>query len=101
MMSPECTGYVEQAEVPVSSNGRRTKRARKVRIELGRCWLSARKALNLHAGSIIELDAPVNDDVVVHVEGKPFADGEPVVIDGRFCVRIRQIASRARMNENE
>jgi len=100
MTSQELTGQVEQVEAAPSDSGR-TKRPRKVRVELGRCWLPARRALDLDAGSVIELDAPVSDDVVVHVEGRPFADAEPVVIDGRFCVRIRQIASRARMNRNE
>jgi flagellar motor switch protein FliN/FliY len=65
----------------------------KVTVELGKTKKSVREILDLSAGSIIELDKLAGEPVDVLVNGKLIAEGEVVVIDENFGVRITDILS--------
>ena len=65
----------------------------KVTVELGKTKKSVKEILDLSAGSIIELDKLAGEPVDVLVNGKLIAEGEVVVIDENFGVRITDIIS--------
>lgn len=64
-----------------------------VSVVLGRTKKSIRDILNLANGSLIELDKLADEPVEVLVNGKIIAEGEVVVVDENFGVRINNIIS--------
>ena len=72
-----------------------------VSIELGRTNMLIRDVLKLGRGSVVEFDKLVSEPVDVLINGKKIAEGEVVVIDKHFGIRITTLvdaanASRAR-----
>lgn len=65
----------------------------KVTVELGKTKRSVKDILDLSAGSIIELDKLAGEPVDILVNGKLIAEGEVVVIDENFGVRVTDIIS--------
>ena len=60
-------------------------------VELGRCRLPVKKVLELTRGSIIELDKVAGESVELFANGKHVANGEVVVIEDNFGLRITSI----------
>jgi len=60
-------------------------------VELGATQMQIRDILQLQPGSIIELDKMAGDPVDLKVRGKLIAQGEVVVLDESFAVRITRI----------
>ena len=67
-----------------------------VTVEIGRTRLAIRDVLALSPGSIVELDKLAGEKVDVLVNGQPIAQGEVVVVDENFGVRITDVVSRQR-----
>ncbi len=65
-----------------------------VTVEIGRTRLPIRDILALAPGSIVELDKLAGEQVDVLVNGHPIAQGEVVVVDENFGVRVMTIVSR-------
>jgi len=59
-----------------------------VSIELGRTNMLIREILRLGRGSVIEFDKLVSEPVDILINGKKVAEGEVVVIDKHFGIRI-------------
>lgn len=59
-----------------------------ISIELGRTNMLIRDILRLGRGSVIEFDKLVSEPVDVLINGKKVAEGEVVVIDKHFGIRI-------------
>jgi len=59
-----------------------------VYIELGRARMKIKDILELERGYIIELDKLASEPVDIYVNNKKIADGEVVVIDKHFGIRI-------------
>ncbi len=66
-----------------------------VSVELGRAEMPIGEILELGRGSIIELDKMAGDPVDLYVNGKKFAEGDVVVVEDRFGVRITSLVGRA------
>jgi len=64
-----------------------------INIELGRTKQTIKSILQLGQGSIIELDKLSGDPVDVYINDRKFAEGEVVVVDENFGVRITEIVS--------
>lgn len=62
-----------------------------VAVELGRTKMAMRDMLQLHPGSVIELDKLIGEPVDLLVNEKLIAKGEVVVFDESFGVRITDI----------
>ena len=62
-----------------------------VSIELGRTALAIQDILDLEKGSIIEFDKLAGETVDLLVNDKKFAEGEVVVIDEHFGIRITNL----------
>ncbi len=56
--------------------------------ELGKTMLKVRDLINLEQGSLLKLDRLADESIAVLVNEVPFAQGEVVVINDRFAVRI-------------
>ncbi len=69
-------------------------------IELGRAIMNVREILNLGHGSVVELNKLAGDPVDIYVNGKLIANGEVVVIDDNFGVRVTDILSPAELLNN-
>ncbi len=63
-----------------------------VRIELGGTLLDADKAAELAGDSVVQLDELAHDPVSIYADGSLVARGEILVLDGRLCVRIIELA---------
>ncbi|GGM21445.1 flagellar motor switch phosphatase FliY [Paraliobacillus quinghaiensis] len=66
-----------------------------VTVELGRTKRTVKDILELSSGSIIELDKLAGEPVDIHVNNKLIAQGEVVVIDENFGVRVTDIVSQS------
>jgi len=64
-------------------------------IELGRTAMQIKDILELERGSLIELDKYSTEPVDVWINGKKMAEGEVVVIDKHFGVRITNLVETA------
>lgn len=64
-----------------------------VSIELGRTMMLIKDILELERGSVIELDKLASEPVDVLVNGKKVAEGEVVVIDKHFGIRITSLVT--------
>ena len=64
-----------------------------VSIELGRTNMLIRNILRLGRGSVIEFDKLVSEPVDILINGKKVAEGEVVVIDKHFGIRITTLVN--------
>ncbi|GAB4364583.1 MAG: hypothetical protein Kow0042_03280 [Calditrichia bacterium] len=62
-----------------------------VSIELGRTKMFVKDILELSRGSIIELDKMAGEPVDLFVNNKKMAEGEVVVVDKHFGIRITNL----------
>ncbi|MDT0631255.1 flagellar motor switch protein FliN [Rubrivirga sp. S365] len=67
-----------------------------VTVELGRRRLPLADVLRLTTGSVVELDKMVGQPLSVFANGRLIAEGEAVVIDDQFGVRVTGLASTPR-----
>lgn len=65
----------------------------KLTVELGRTEMPIKKVLELSRGSVIELDKIAGEPVELYANGKLIANGEVVVIEDNFGLRITSILS--------
>ena len=64
-------------------------------VELGRTRIPIKHILQLAQGSVIELDALAGEPMDVLVNGFLIAQGEVVVVNDKFGIRITDIVSRS------
>ncbi len=62
-------------------------------VELGRIKLPVRDIIDLGVGSIVEIDKAAGEPVDVMVNGSLVAQGEVVVVEDNFAVRVTEILS--------
>ena len=65
-----------------------------VTVELGRRQLSLSDLLRLTKGSVFELEKLVGEPLEVYANGRLIAEGEAVVVDEQFGVRITNLTAR-------
>ena len=65
-------------------------------VVLGRARLSVRQVLDLQKGSVVELDRMAGDVVDIYVNDHLIAQGEVVVVDDKFGVRVTQLITTDR-----
>lgn len=63
----------------------------RVRIELGRTHMHLEDVLRLKSGSVVPLDKLAGDPVDIYVNGRFVAEGEVLVLNDNFCVRVTQL----------
>ena len=61
-------------------------------VELGRRKLALSEVLQLTPGSVIELEKLVGEPLEIYANGRLIAEGEAVVVDEQFGVRITNLA---------
>jgi len=66
-----------------------------INVELGKTSMMIKDILELGRGSIIEFDKLVSEPVDVLVNGRKMAEGEVVVVDKHFGIRITSMADPA------
>lgn len=59
--------------------------------ELGKTHISLQELMGLNEGAVIELDRAISSPVELVAQGVPLGNGEVVVIEDRFAIRIKQI----------
>jgi len=62
----------------------------KVRIDLGRCLMPPEQLEAISAGSIVQLEGD-GGGADMYVNGRLFARGEAVAVDGHLGVRVRDV----------
>jgi flagellar motor switch protein FliN len=71
-----------------------------VRIELGRTRLRVADVLDLSEGSVVEMDRLAGEAVEIFVGDQLMARGEVMVRGERLCVRISEILSRGKGDQD-
>lgn len=66
-----------------------------VSVELGKTTMMIKEILELGRGSIIEFDKLVSEAVDILVNGRKMAEGEVVVVDKHFGIRITSMVDPA------
>lgn len=66
-----------------------------VSVELGKTSMMIKDILDLGRGSIIEFDKLVSEAVDILVNGRKIAEGEVVVVDKHFGIRITSLVDPA------
>ena len=66
-----------------------------ISIELGKTSMMIKDILELERGSIIEFDKMASEPVDILINGKKMAEGEVVVIDKHFGIRISSLTEPA------
>jgi flagellar motor switch protein FliN/FliY len=69
-------------------------------IELGRTTMPIRDILDLQRGSVVEFDKLAGEPVDVLINGKKIAEGEVVVIEKHFGIRITNLVDAAERIRN-
>ncbi len=64
-----------------------------VLVELGRKSMKIRDVLKLGKGSLIELNKTAGEPLTIYVNNRKLAEGEVVVVDDNFGIRITKLAS--------
>ncbi|MBS4028633.1 MAG: flagellar motor switch protein FliN [Ignavibacteriales bacterium] len=64
-------------------------------IELGRTSMQIKDILELERGSLIEIDKYATEPVDIWINGKKMAEGEVIVVDKHFGVRITNLVETA------
>lgn len=64
-------------------------------VEIGRAKLSIGQILRLSQGSVVELDVMAGEPLNVYVNGVLIAQGEVVVINDKFGIRLTDVLSPA------
>lgn len=64
-------------------------------LEVGRTRIPIRNLLQLNQGSVVELDRAAGEPLDVYVNGTLIAQGEVVVVNDRFGVRLTDVVSPA------
>ncbi len=59
-----------------------------IQVELGRKEMLIKDILKLGKGSVVELDKAAGEALDIYVNGNKFAEGEVVVVDDQFGIRI-------------
>ena len=62
-----------------------------VSIELGRTNLAIRDILDLQRGSVVEFEKLASEPVDILINGRKMAEGEVVVIEKHFAIRITSL----------
>ena len=62
-------------------------------MEIGRTQINIRNLLQLNQGSVIELERAAGEPLDVYVNGTLIAQGEVVVVNERFGVRLTDVIS--------
>lgn len=62
-------------------------------LEVGRARIPIRNLLQLNQGSVVELERGAGEPLDVYVNGTLIAQGEVVVVNDRFGVRLTDIVS--------
>lgn len=59
--------------------------------ELGRTQLTLQEMMGLSQGAVLELNRAISAPVELVAQGVPLGNGEVVVVDDQFAVRIKEI----------
>jgi flagellar motor switch protein FliN/FliY len=62
-----------------------------VTLRFGQRHLTLREVLDLTSGSVVELDRQVDEPVELLLNGEVIAEGEAVVIDGNYGLRVSEV----------
>jgi len=92
-LAPALTG---QGEVPLSML---LDLMLPVSIELGRTKMSVQEILRLGRGSVIQLERLAGEPVDIYVGDRRFAEGEVVVIDEHFGIRLTSVVQMFNASE--
>lgn len=93
----------DDAQSPVSAAAGPDLAGVKVRVsaELGRARMHSAAAVALPPGAVVELDRQADDAIDVLVNGRPFATGRLVVVDGsEWAVRIEAILGETQVRDS-
>lgn len=78
--SPGTLGFLADVELLVS-------------VELGRTELTIERLLQLHKGSVIEVEKLAEEPLDIYINGHSSARGEAVIVNEKFGVRVTQISA--------
>ena len=98
------SGAPPSSEIPISDINRVLDIPVQLSVELGRTRVPIKHILQLGQGSVVELDALAGEPMDVLVNGYLIAQGEVVVVNDKFGIRLTDIVTPServrRLNRN-
>ena len=86
---------MEYEEIGNSENNNGIEAILDVRVEvtgtIGTCRMSMREVLELSPGTIVQLQQKVNEPVLLCLNDRPVANGEVVVVNDCFAIKITEM----------
>ena len=64
-----------------------------IEVRLGRLVWELEKVIGLRIGDAVPIGPDGDDTVTLCVQGRPYALGDLVVVDGRFAFRVRELVA--------
>ena len=114
--SEPADGEATEAGIPVQSAafqelagemagpGAEIQRINEIRVqvsaELGRKEMTIQELLELHAGSVVELDRSIESNIELVAQGVALAQGEVVVVNNKFALKITKIYQNSRLGSS-
>jgi len=71
-----------------------------VTVEVGRSRMTIQDLIQLGQGSVVELEKLAGEPLDIFVNGKLVANGEAVIVNEKFGVRLKEIATPSEMISN-
>lgn len=90
---PEAGGIPDNASAEPSSINMLYDVELDVKIELGRTHMTVEDVLRMREGSVIQLDKDAGAPVDILINNRLVAEGEVLVLNDYFCVRVTNILS--------
>ena len=72
----------------------------KLSVELARTHMSLDEALALGESSVVDLDRLAGEPVTVRLNGKLYARGEVVAVEGNYGVRLTEVSGDTDISES-
>jgi flagellar motor switch protein FliN/FliY len=63
-------------------------------VQVGCTTMTVNEVGSLIPGAVVRLDTKVGDAVVLHANGLPFAEGELVMVDDHYGVRVTSLVAK-------
>ena len=87
--------FEEQSQSAASAGNVELKRFGGVQValtaQLGKANVTIKDMMELTEGAVVELDREIGQPVELVAQGVPLGNGEVVVVDDRFAIRIKEI----------
>ncbi|MCA9264937.1 MAG: FliM/FliN family flagellar motor switch protein [Planctomycetales bacterium] len=90
----------ESHDLPHASRIHQYQGASRLTVELGKVRLSRDHVASFVSGDLVSMEADQQEEVFLRVDGRDWARGELLVVDGKIAVRVTELLAVAGQQED-